>query len=147
MELDDLKKTWMDHDRKLDASLRLNRRAAAGVALGKAESALGRLTKLLWAELALDALALLWIGSFLFDHRLSNLVFGVLVVGGSAAAFLAPPFTGLDTLPALGVVLLSLAVLLEDIAIVVVALVVGICGVALEILLGAALIDAVSGLL
>ena len=84
---------------------------------------------------------------FLFGHRLSNLVFGVLVVGGSAAAFLAPPFTGLDTLPALGVVLLSLAVLLEDIAIVVVALVVGICGVALEILLGAALIDAVSGLL
>ena len=53
---------------------------------------------------------------FLFGHRLSNLVFGVLVVGGSAAAFLAPPFTGLDTLPALGVVLLSLAVLLEDIA-------------------------------
>jgi hypothetical protein len=84
---------------------------------------------------------------FLFGHRLSNLVFGVLVVGGSAAAFLAPPFTGLDTLPALGVVLLSLAVLLEDIAVVLVALVVGIAGVTLEILLGAALIDAIRNLL
>ena len=71
----------------------------------------------------------------------------MLVVGGSVAAFLAPPFTGLDTLPALGVVLLSLAVLLEDIAIVLLALVVGISGVALEILLGAALIDAIRNLL
>jgi len=56
--------------------------------------------------------------SFLFDHRLSNLVFGLLVIGGCAGAFFAPPFTGLDTLPALGVVLLSLGVLLEDIVIV-----------------------------
>src|SRR3954468_24660202 len=51
---------------------------------------------------------------FLFDHRLSNIIFGVLVIAGCLGAFLAPPFTGLDTLPALGVVLLSLAVLLED---------------------------------
>jgi hypothetical protein len=48
---------------------------------------------------------------FLFDHRLSNIVFGLLVIGGSAGAFFAPPFTGLDTLPSLGVVLLSLGVL------------------------------------
>jgi hypothetical protein len=75
---------------------------------------------------------------FLFDHRLSNIVFGVLVIAGSLGAFLAPPFTGLDTLPALGVVLLSLAVLLEDFALVVAALVVGFAGVVLEIVLGSA---------
>ena len=40
---------------------------------------------------------------FLFNHRLSNVTFGLLVLSGSAGAFLAPPFTGLDTLPALGV--------------------------------------------
>jgi hypothetical protein len=73
---------------------------------------------------------------FLFDHRLSNVVFGTLVVGGSIAAFLAPPFTGLDTLPALGVVLLSLGVLLEDIAVVLASLVASAAGVALEIFLG-----------
>lgn len=83
---------------------------------------------------------------FLFDHRLSNIVFGALVASGSAAAFLAPPFTGLDTLPALGVVLLSLGVLLEDIAVVILALITGASGVALEIFLGAAVIDALSGL-
>ena len=84
--------------------------------------------------------------TFLFNHRLSNIVFGLLVIGGSVAAFFAPPFTGLDTLPALAVVLLSLGVLLEDFAIVVFALVVGVAGVALEIFLGKAAIDAVKGL-
>ena len=78
---------------------------------------------------------------FLFDHRLSNIVFGLLVIGGSAGAFLAPPFTGLDTLPALGVVLLSLGVLLADIVVVVVALVVGVTGVVLEVVLGSAVIN------
>ena len=84
---------------------------------------------------------------FLFDHRLSNLVFGVLVIAGTLGAFLAPPFTGLDTLPALGVVLLSLAVLLEDFAIVIAGLVVGIAGVVLEIVLGSAAVHGISHLL
>jgi hypothetical protein len=80
---------------------------------------------------------------FLFDHRLSNSIFGLLVLAGSLGAFLAPPFTGLDTLPSLGVVLLSLAVLLEDFAIVVIALVVGVAGVVLEIVLGSAAIKGI----
>jgi hypothetical protein len=77
---------------------------------------------------------------FLFQHRLSNIVFGLLVIGGSLAAFLAPPFTGLDTLPSLGVVLLSLGVLLEDVIVVLVAIGVGIAGVTLEVVLGSAAI-------
>ena len=47
----------------------------------------------------------------LFDHRLSNVLFGAIVAAGSIAAFLAPSFSGLDTLPALDVVLVSLGVL------------------------------------
>jgi hypothetical protein len=78
---------------------------------------------------------------FLFDHRLSNIVFGLLVIGGCVGAFLAPPFTGLDTLPALGVVLLSLGVLLEDFVLVIVALVVGAAGIVLEVVLGKAAIN------
>jgi hypothetical protein len=73
---------------------------------------------------------------FLFGHRLSNIVFGALVIAGSLGAFLAVPFTGLDTLPALGVVLVSLGVLLEDFALVVAGTLVGLAGVALEIILG-----------
>jgi hypothetical protein len=85
-------------------------------------------------------------GSFLFDHRISNAVFGVIVTALSAAAFLAPPFTGLDTLPALGAVLLSLGVLLEDALVVVVGLVAGVAGVIPEIVLGIAAYHGVSDL-
>ena len=53
--------------------------------------------------------------AFLFRHRVSDVVFGLLVIAGAVAAFVAPPFSGLDTLPALGVVVLSLGVLFEDV--------------------------------
>lgn len=84
---------------------------------------------------------------FLFDHRLSNMVFGLLGIGGSAGAFFAPPFSGLDTLPSLGVVLLSLGVLLEDFLVVVVALAVGVAGVVLEVVLASAAINGLWNLL
>ena len=84
--------------------------------------------------------------TFLFDHAASNTVFGLLVIAGCVAAFAAPPFTGLDTLPSLGVVLLSLGVLLEDVVVVVLALVVGVAGVLLELVLGKAAIQGIGNL-
>lgn len=84
---------------------------------------------------------------FLFHHRLSSVVFGLLVIGGSVAAFFAPPFTGLDTLPALAVVLLSLAVLLEDILLAIVAFTIGVAGVLLTVFLGSAAIKGIGSLL
>ena len=83
---------------------------------------------------------------FLFQTRVSNSVYGLLVLGGTAGAFLAPPFTGLDTLPALGVVLLSLGVLLEDVIVVAIGLVVGVAGVLLEIIVGSAVVHGVSSI-
>jgi hypothetical protein len=85
--------------------------------------------------------------AFLFGHRLSNIVFGVLVIAGTVGAFLAPPFSGLDTVPALGVVLLSLGVLLEDFAVVVAAIVIGGAGILLEIVLGTAAVKGLGKLL
>jgi len=84
---------------------------------------------------------------FLFNHRLSNVVFGLLVIGGTLGAFLAPPFTGLDTLPSLGVVLLSLGVLLEDVLVVILGLAIGVAGVVLEIVLGSAAVGGIEKLL
>jgi hypothetical protein len=83
----------------------------------------------------------------LFDHRLSNIIFGALVAAGSIGAFLAPPFSGLDTLPALGVVLVSLGVVLEDIAVVGVGIIAGAGGVALEIVLARAAVHGLGSLL
>jgi hypothetical protein len=76
----------------------------------------------------------------LFGRRLSTAVFGILVLCGTLGAFFAPPFTGLDTLPSLGVVVLALGVLLEDALIVLIGVVLGAVGIALEIFLAAALI-------
>lgn len=74
-------------------------------------------------------------------------MFGVLALAGTIAAFLAPPFSGLDTLPALGVVLLSVSVLLEDILITVAGIVLAAVGVLLEIVLGEAVIHSISSIL
>jgi hypothetical protein len=83
---------------------------------------------------------------FLFSHRLSDLVFGLLVLLLTVAAFVAPPFSGLDTLPSLAVVLLALAVLLEDALFVVLAALCGAAGIVLEVILGRAALNGVSGL-
>jgi hypothetical protein len=54
----------------------------------------------------------------------------------TAAAFIAPPFSGLDTLPSLGVVLTALGVIFEDILIVIIGFLVGLTGIGLVIFLG-----------
>jgi hypothetical protein len=72
----------------------------------------------------------------LLRHRLSDVAFGAIVLVFSLTAFLAPPFSGLDTLPSLGVVLVSLGVLLEDVAMAGAGVVVGALGVAAVIGLG-----------
>jgi hypothetical protein len=72
----------------------------------------------------------------LVNNRLSGIVFGALVLLLSVTAFVAPPFTGLDTLPSLGVVVLSVGVLLDDALLVLAGLVIGLAGMVLVIALG-----------
>jgi len=78
-------------------------------------------------------------GSWLFGSRVADGIYGVLVILGAAAAFVAPPFSGLDTLPSLGVVVLSLAVLFRDALIGLLGVILLAVGITLEVLLGAAL--------
>ncbi|MBK9090849.1 MAG: hypothetical protein IPL90_18125 [Holophagales bacterium] len=68
MELDDLKRRWEDQDKKLDASLRLNTRLLNESVLARTDTALQRSSRLLWFELALSVVAVLWTGSFLAKH-------------------------------------------------------------------------------
>lgn len=86
-------------------------------------------------------------GGFLFGNRLSNAVFGALVFIATAAAFVAPPFSTLDTLPALGVVVLSVGVLVEDAVIVGAGVAIGAGGVALVVALGRAAIRGIADLI
>jgi hypothetical protein len=69
--------------------------------------------------------------------RLLGLVIMLLTLG----ALLAPPFSGLDTLPSLGVVIISLSIILEDLLMFIAGLVIGIVGVGLTITLGAAIFE------
>jgi hypothetical protein len=68
MELEDLKRRWEEQDRKLDAGLRLNTRLLQASVLGKAETSLRGLSRLLWFELLTNLLVAFWVGSFLANH-------------------------------------------------------------------------------
>ena len=72
----------------------------------------------------------------LFDHRATTSAFGLLVFGLTLSAFLAPPFSGLDTLPSLGVVVIGLGVLNRVIALALAGAVIGAVGVATVLALG-----------
>lgn len=52
--------------------------------------------------------------TFVLSHRLSRILLGLSIVPAAAGAFLAPPFSGIDTIPASGGVMLSAGVLAQD---------------------------------
>ena len=70
------------------------------------------------------------------SRSLSVRITGLIIFVLTLFAFLAPPFSGLDTLPSLGVVIISLALIFEDLVLSIVGLVVGIIGISLVLLLG-----------
>jgi hypothetical protein len=65
---------------------------------------------------------------------------GLIVLVLTIGAFVAVPFTGLDTLPSLGVVVIALSLILEDSLVTVIGIVIGAAGIALEIALGSAVL-------
>jgi hypothetical protein len=86
-------------------------------------------------------------GRWLFRHRLSGSLFGLVVLGLTLAAFLAPPFSGLDTLPSIGVIVLALGYLLTDFVLTVAGATIGALGVFSVIFLGSIAVKFFKGLL
>lgn len=83
-----------------------------------------------------------------FLQRPNSLRFiGLLTLIFTLFAFVAPPFSGLDTLPALGVVAMMLAVVLEDTVILVIGCLVGAVGTGMVIGLGTAVFEGFQRLL
>lgn len=74
--------------------------------------------------------------SRLIASRTALRVYGLIVLILTIFAFIAPPFSGLDTLPSLGVVLISLGIILEDTLIGLAGIIVGAVGIGLIIALG-----------
>ncbi|MGH2901304.1 MAG: exopolysaccharide biosynthesis protein [Solirubrobacteraceae bacterium] len=79
---------------------------------------------------------------WLFRLPLCRRAFGLAVLGFTLAAFLAPPFSGLDTLPAIGVVLISIGMLTEDAFFALAGLVAGVVGIMAALFLGSLVINA-----
>jgi hypothetical protein len=80
--------------------------------------------------------------TWLFDHRPTANLIGLFVFGLTLSAFLAPPFSGLDTLPSLGVVVIGLGVLLRDAAIAAAGAVIGAVGIGTVLALGSLVVNA-----
>ncbi len=78
-----------------------------------------------------------WSGLLTQQWALS--ITGLVILVLTAAAFIAPPFSGLDTLPALGVVVISLGLILEDALFVLGGIIIGTAGIGVEVALGKAL--------
>lgn len=69
---------------------------------------------------------------------------GIAVIVCTFGAFVAPPFSGLDTLPSLGVVFISIGVILDDLYAILFGYVVGVIGISLIFLLGAGILTLAS---
>ena len=78
--------------------------------------------------------------SAIFDVAPFRTLTGLIVLVFTLGAQFAPPFSGLDTLPAMGVVLIALAIILEDIPIYIVGAIVGSLGVGLLVTAASAII-------
>jgi hypothetical protein len=74
----------------------------------------------------------------LFHNRWFLRLLGLVMIALTIGSALAPPFSGLDTLPALGAVLIALAILLEDVALLIIGVAVGTGGIALIVTVGTA---------
>ena len=75
----------------------------------------------------------------MFASRLAYRLIGLVVIAFAVGAAVAPPFTGLDTLPALGAVVVALSIILEDVIVLAVGILLGTGGIVLILTIGAAL--------
>jgi hypothetical protein len=85
-------------------------------------------------------------GVRIFENPWTLRVIGLLLMACAISAAFAPPFTGLDTLPALGAVAIALSVILEDVVILAVGVAIATGGVVLILTVGAALLTLVRSL-
>lgn len=76
----------------------------------------------------------------LFRQRWFLRLLGLVLMGFAVAAAFAPPFSGLDTLPALGAVAVALSIILEDVVVLAIGIAIGSGGIILILTIGAALI-------
>lgn len=86
-------------------------------------------------------------GAWLFEQGWMLRLLGLLMIGLATAAALAPPFSGLDTLPSLGAVAVALAMILEDVVVLAIGILLGAGGIVLILTIGAAIVRVLRNLI
>jgi len=84
---------------------------------------------------------------WIFGLPLANQALGIVILVFIVTAFFSPPFSGLDTLPALGVVAISLAIIMDDAMVLLAGIIIGSLGVVLSIGLGELVVRTIHSLL
>jgi len=88
-------------------------------------------------------------GTRIIENAWFARLIGAVLIAFAVAAGFAPPFSGLDTLPALGAVVTCLGIILGDIVVLAIGVAIGVGGVTLILTVGAAVVklvkSAVSG--
>jgi hypothetical protein len=79
-------------------------------------------------------------GAWLFEQGWMLRLVGLLLMAFAIGAAIAPPFSGLDTLPAMGAVAVALAIVLEDVVVLAIGAVIGTGGIILILTVGAAIV-------
>jgi hypothetical protein len=79
-------------------------------------------------------------GALLFERGWFRRLLGLLLMALAIAAGIAPPFSGLDTLPAMGAVIIALSIILEDVVVLAIGVAIGAGGAALILTVGAAVV-------
>lgn len=85
-------------------------------------------------------------GARLFEQRWFLRVLGLVLIALAVAAALAPPFSGLDTVPAFGAVIVALGIVLDDVLVLGIGVLIGAGGIALIITVGALLVRFIQSL-
>jgi hypothetical protein len=84
-------------------------------------------------------------GTWLFELGVTMRLLGLVLMAFAIAAALAPPFSGLDTLPALAAVVVCLSIVLRDVVVLGIGLALGALGIALILTVGTAVVHFVGG--
>jgi len=79
--------------------------------------------------------------SELLAQWFSKVIIGLFIFVFTLTAFLAPPFSGLDTIPSIGVVVIALGLILEDFVFIMAGVLLGSLGILLVIDLGSLIVN------
>ena len=83
---------------------------------------------------------------WLFGQRWMLRVLGLVLIAFAVGAAFAPPFSGLDTFPAMGAVVVALSIILEDVIVLAIGTAIGTGGIILILTVGAAAVRLIRSL-